>query len=169
LLAQVWRWIQDKQLNNERLRELRAGSPLGDILAAGLTNSRHGRDIMKEAIEEAGSRVVHDLERYLNTLGSIAALAPLMGLLGTVFGMIDIFSAFMNDGMANAPILAGGISKALVTTAAGLLVAIPAVFFHRYLLRRVDELVVGMEQEAVKLVDILHGDREVDVREGAPA
>ncbi len=169
LLAQVWRWIQDKQLNAERLRELRAGSPLGDILAAGLTNSRHGRDIMKEAIEEAGSRVVHDLERYLNTLGSIAALAPLMGLLGTVFGRIDIFSAFMNDGMANAPILAGGISKALVTTATGLLVAIPAVFFHRYLLRRVDELVVGMEQEAVKLVDILHGDREVDVREGAPA
>ena len=104
LLAQVWRWIQDKQLNAERLRELRAGSPLGDILAAGLANSRHGRDIMKEAIEEAGSRVVHDLERYLNTLGSIAALAPLMGLLGTVFGMIYIFSAFMNDGMANAPV-----------------------------------------------------------------
>ncbi|TWI53407.1 biopolymer transport protein ExbB [Pseudomonas duriflava] len=162
LLAQVWRWLQDNSLTSDKLRELRANSPLGDVMAAGLANSRHGREIMKESIEEAGSRIIHELERYLNALGTIAAMAPLMGLLGTVFGMIEIFSGFMSDGMANAPVLAGGISKALLTTAAGLLVAIPAVFFHRFLLRRVDELVVSMEQESVKLVEMVMGDREVD-------
>jgi len=143
---------------------LRADSPLGEILAAGLANSRHGREIMKECIEEAASRVIHELERYISTLGTIAAMAPLLGLLGTVLGMIDIFSAFMGSQMtANASVLAGGISKALVTTAAGLMVGIPAVFFHRFLLRRIDELVVGMEQEAIKLVEVIQGDREVEV------
>jgi biopolymer transport protein ExbB len=162
LLAQVWRWLQDNSLTSDKLKELRANSPLGEVMAAGLANSRHGREVMKEAIEEAGSRVIHDLERYLNALGSIAAMAPLMGLLGTVFGMIEIFGAFMENGLANAPALAGGISKALLTTAAGLVVAIPAVFFHRFLLRRVDELVVSMEQESIKLVEVVQGDREVD-------
>ncbi|MFZ6048835.1 MotA/TolQ/ExbB proton channel family protein [Pseudomonas sp. CR3202] len=167
LLGQVWRQIKDKQLSSQKLKELRASSPLGEVLAAGLANSKHGREIMKECIEEAASRVIHELERYLNALGTIAAMAPLLGLLGTVFGMIDIFGGFMENGMANAPILAGGIAKALVTTAAGLIVAIPAVFFHRYLLRRVDELVVAMEQEAIKLVEVVQGDREVDfVEEG---
>ena len=122
---------------------------------------------MKECIEEAASGVIHELERYLNALGTIAAMAPLLGLLGTVFGMIQIFGAFMDNGLANPPMLAAGISKALITTAAGLLVAIPAVFFHRYLLRRVDELVIAMEQEAIKLVEVVQGDREVDyVEEG---
>src|SRR6218665_1418711 len=162
LLGQVWRWIKDKQLNKEKLKELRQSSPLGQILAAGLTNSKHGREIMKECIEEAASRVIHELERYLNALGTIAAMAPLLGLLGTVFGMIEIFSGFMDNGQANAGQLAGGIGKALVTTAAGLIVAIPAVFFHRYLLRRVDEIVITMEQEAIKLVEVVQGDREVD-------
>ena len=165
LLGQVWRQIKDKQLNSQKLKELRASSPLGEVLAAGLANSKHGREIMKECIEEAASRVIHELERYLNALGTIAAMAPLLGLLGTVFGMIEIFGGFMENGMANAPILAGGIAKALVTTAAGLIVAIPAVFFHRYLLRRVDELVVAMEQEAIKLVEVVQGDREVDFAE----
>ncbi|MDH4561023.1 MotA/TolQ/ExbB proton channel family protein [Pseudomonas sp. BN411] len=169
LLGQVWRQIKDKQLNSQKLKELRASSPLGEVLAAGLANSKHGREIMKECIEEAASRVIHELERYLNALGTIAAMAPLLGLLGTVFGMIDIFGGFMENGMANAPILAGGIAKALVTTAAGLIVAIPAVFFHRYLLRRVDELVVAMEQEAIKLVEVVQGDREVDFAEEAKA
>ncbi|WP_069083260.1 MotA/TolQ/ExbB proton channel family protein [Pseudomonas sp. TCU-HL1] len=169
LLGQVWRQIKDKQLNGQRLKELRASSPLGEVLAAGLANSKHGREIMKECIEEAASRVIHELERYLNALGTIAAMAPLLGLLGTVFGMIDIFGGFMENGMANAPLLAGGIAKALVTTAAGLIVAIPAVFFHRYLLRRVDELVVAMEQEAIKLVEVVQGDREVDFAEEAKA
>lgn len=166
LLAQVWRWIQDKQLDSNKLRELRASSPLGEILAAGLANSKHGREIMKECIEEAAARVVHDMERYLNALGTIAAVAPLLGLLGTVLGMIEIFSGFMGSGMANAPVLAAGISKALITTAAGLFVGIPALFFHRYLNRRVDELVVSMEQEAISLVEVVQGNREVDFGEG---
>lgn len=166
LLGQVWRWIKDKQLSNDKLKELRNNSPLGQILAAGLANSKHGREIMKECIEEAAARVIHELERYLTALGTIAAVAPLLGLLGTVLGMIEIFSAFMGAGMANAPMLAGGIAKALITTAAGLIVAIPALFFHRYLQRRVDELVVGMEQEAIKLVEVVQGDRDVDLGEG---
>ena len=166
LLGQVWRWIQDQQLDSQKLKELRASSPLGEVLAAGLANSKHGRDIMKECIEEAAARVIHDLERYLNALGTIAGIAPLLGLLGTVLGMIQIFSGFMGSGMANAPVLAGGISTALITTAAGLMVAIPALFFHRYLQRRVDELVVGMEQEAIRLVEVVQGDRDVDLGEG---
>lgn len=166
LLGQVWRWIKDKQLTNSKLKELRANSPLGQILAAGLANSKHGREVMKECIEEAAARVIHDLERYLNALGTIAGIAPLLGLLGTVLGMIEIFGSFMGSGMANASQLAGGISTALITTAAGLFVAIPSLFFHRYLQRRVDELVVGMEQEAIKLVEVLQGDREVDLSEG---
>ncbi len=126
LLGQVWKQIKGKQLSAQKLKDLRANSPLGEILAAGLANSKHGREIMKECIEEAASGVIHELERYLNALGTIAAMAPLLGLLGTVFGMIQIFGAFMDNGMANSPMLAAGISKALITTAAGLLVAIPA-------------------------------------------
>lgn len=163
LLGQVWRWVKDKQMDQTKFQELRAGSPLGQILAAGLANSRHGRDIMKESIQEAGVKVVSELERYLTPLGTIAAITPLLGLLGTVLGMIEIFSAFMGSGMANAPQLAGGIAKALVTTAAGLFVAIPALFFHRFLQRRVDQLVVNMEQEAIKLVEVVQGDREVEL------
>jgi biopolymer transport protein ExbB len=163
LVGQVWRWIKDKQMNKDKLKELRADSPLGEILAAGLANSRHGREIMKESIEEAASRVIHELERYISTLGTIAAMAPLLGLLGTVLGMIDIFSSFMGSGMATNPaVLAGGISKALVTTASGLIVAIPALFFHRLLQRRIDELVVGMEQEAIKLVEVVQGERDIE-------
>ncbi|MCS5515993.1 MotA/TolQ/ExbB proton channel family protein [Pseudomonas qingdaonensis] len=166
LLGQVWRWIKDKQLTSEKLKTLRADSPLGEILAAGLANSRHGREIMKECIEEAAARVIHELERYINALGTIAAMAPLLGLLGTVLGMIDIFSAFTGSGMTtNASVLAGDL-KALITTAAGLMVGIPAVFFHRFLQRRIDELVVGMEQEAIKLVEVVQGDRDVDLSEG---
>lgn len=163
LLGQVWRWVQGNELDANKLKALRADSPLGQILAAGLANSRHGREVMKESIQEAGSKVVTDLERFLTPLGTIAAITPLLGLLGTVLGMIEIFSAFMGSGMANAPQLAGGIAKALITTAAGLIVAIPALFFHRYLQRRVDELVVGMEQEAIKLVEVVQGDRVVEL------
>jgi len=165
LLGQVWRWIKDKQLNSQKLKELRADSPLGEILAAGLANSKHGREIMKECIEEAAARVIHEMERYLNALGTIAGIAPLLGLLGTVIAMIDIFSSFMGGSMANPALLAGGIAKALITTASGLTVAIPALFFHRFLQRRVDELVVGMEQEAIKLVEMVQGERDVDLAE----
>ncbi|CAD5108809.1 MotA/TolQ/ExbB proton channel family protein [Zestomonas carbonaria] len=165
LLGQVWRLIKDKRLNAQKLKEIRASSPLGEVLAAGLANSKHGREVMKECIEEAASHVIHELERYLSALGTIAAVAPLLGLLGTILGMIEIFSGFMEGGMANPVILASGIGKALITTAAGLVVAIPAVFFHRFLIRRVDELVVAMEQEAIKLVEVVQGDREVDFAE----
>ncbi len=165
LLAQVWQWKQDQQMNHDKMTKLRADSPLGQILAAGLANSRHGREMMKESIQEAGVKVVNELERYLTPLGTIAAITPLLGLLGTVLGMIEIFGAFMDSGMANAPQLAGGIATALVTTAAGLFVAIPAVFFHRFLQRRVDELVVNMEQEAIKLVEAVEGDRELELNE----
>jgi biopolymer transport protein ExbB len=165
LIAHVWIWLKNNQLDAKRMRELKHGSPLGHILAAGLSNSSHGRDVMKESIQEAASHVIHDMERFLNTLGTIAAVAPLMGLLGTVMGMISVFNELMAHGAGNASVLAGGISEALVTTAAGLLVAIPALIMHRFFHRRVDTIVVELEQQAIKLVDALHGNRQVDVRE----
>ncbi|MDF1762863.1 MAG: MotA/TolQ/ExbB proton channel family protein [Oleibacter sp.] len=160
LLSQVWGWMKNKQLGADKLHALRDSSPLGRVLAAGLINSRHGRQIMKESIEEVASHEIHEMERYLNALGTIAAVAPLMGLLGTVFGMIKVFTDIMTLGTGQANMLAGGISEALITTAAGLVVAIPALICHRILQRRVDEIVVYMEQEAIKLVDVLQGDRE---------
>jgi len=160
LVAQVWRLSREKKLDDVALRHLRNSSPLGCILAAGLANSHHGRKFMKECIEETGRRVVHDLERFLNTLGTIAAVSPLLGLLGTVFGMIDIFASLLQHGSGNPAVLAGGISVALITTASGLTVAIPSLIFHRYFERLVDEYVVTMEEEALKLVDILHEDRK---------
>ncbi len=156
LLAQAWNQIKSNEMDGKKLRELRSGSPLGEILAAGIANHRRGREHMKEAIEEAAARVVHELERYLNTLGTIAAITPLLGLLGTVIGMIKVFSSIRLEGTGNAQVLAGGISEALITTAAGLTVAIPALFFYRFFVRKVDELVVGMEQEAIKLVEVLN-------------
>ena len=159
-LTQVWKWVKNHNLDNKKLDQLRAASPLGEILAAGLSNARSGREIMKESIEEQAGKVIHDLERYLNTLGTIAAIAPLLGLLGTVIGMIDVFTVLVVEGTGNAGVLAGGISKALITTAAGLTVAIPALIFHRYFTRRIDELVVTMEQDAIKLVEVLQGDRK---------
>lgn len=164
LLAQVWGWIKNNQLDANKLKELKQSSELGQILAAGLSNSRHGREVMKDSIEEAASKVVHELERYLNPLGTIASVAPLLGLLGTVLGMIKVFTAIMVQGSGNAGVLAGGISEALITTAAGLTVAIPAMVMHRYFSRKVDELVVTMEQEAIKLVDALHSERRVDLK-----
>lgn len=161
LVAQVWRWVKEGQLDANRLKSLRAGSPLGEVLAAGVANAHHGREVMKECIQEAATKVIHELERYLSTLGTIAAVSPLLGLLGTVIGMIDVFNAVMLQGTGNTAVLAGGISKALITTAAGLTVAIPALFFHRFLVRRVDELVVAMEQEATKLVEVIQGQREL--------
>jgi len=159
LVPQVWRLSREKKLDDVTLRHLKNSSPLGCILAAGLANSHHGRKFMKECVEETGRKVAHDLERFLNTLGTIALITPLLGLLGTVFGMIQVFSALMVHGVGNPGVLAGGISVALITTAAGLTVAIPSLIFHRYFERLVDEYVVSMEEEAVKLIDILHGDR----------
>lgn len=160
LVSQVWKLYRDQQLDKDAIRRLKNSSPLGHILAAGLANSSHGREVMKECIEDAGRQVAHDLERFLNMLGTIAAISPLLGLLGTVFGMIEIFSALMLHGSGDPSQLAGGISVALITTAAGLTVGIPSLFFHRYFERLVDDYIVIMEAEALKLIEIMHGDRE---------
>ncbi|MCZ6644329.1 MAG: MotA/TolQ/ExbB proton channel family protein [Gammaproteobacteria bacterium] len=164
LLAQVWGAIKTDEVDAQRLRELRTASPLGQVFAAGISNAKRGRDIMKEAMEETAAQVSHSLERYLTSLGIIASVSPLLGLLGTVVGMIKVFTALMLEGAGNANVLAGGISQALITTAAGLSVAIPALIFHRFFMRRVDELVISMEQEASKLVDIMHGGNTEDPR-----
>ena len=163
-LAQVWSWVQSNQIDANRLRELRKSSELGKILAAGLSNAQAGRDVMKDSIEEAANQVIHAMERYVGALGTIASVAPLLGLLGTVLGMIKVFVAIELEGTGNAGALAGGISEALITTAAGLCVAIPAMVMHRFFVRKIDSLVVTMELESIKLVDALHGDRTVDVR-----
>lgn len=158
LFGNVWSWLKNNQVDRDRIHSLRESSPLGQILAAGLVNARHGRDVMKDSIEETARQVIHRLERYLSVLGTIAAIAPLLGLLGTVIGMIKVFTAIMIEGTGNAGVLAGGISEALITTAAGLTVAIPALIFHRFFERRIDTLVVIMEDQAIKLVDALHAD-----------
>ncbi|PCJ22817.1 MAG: biopolymer transporter ExbB [SAR86 cluster bacterium] len=164
ILAQVWTWLKNNQLDSSKLRELRLSSPLGQILAAGLLSSKYGRGAMIESVEQAAAQVVHDMERYLNTLGTIAAITPLLGLLGTVVGMIRVFSEIMLQGTGNANALAGGISEALISTAAGLSVAIPTYMFHRFFTRKVDSLVLNLEQESIKLVDALHSDRKVEVK-----
>lgn len=167
LVARVWGWVKSGHLNKQRIKELQQSSPLGRVLAVGIVNMNHGRELMKESIEEVATHEIHEMERYLNLLGSIAAISPLLGLLGTVIGMIEVFSTIVLQGTGNAGVLAGGISKALITTASGLTVAIPALFFHRFLVRRVDELAVYIEQEAIKLVDVMHGDREGESNQGS--
>jgi biopolymer transport protein ExbB len=156
LLASVWRDLKQGELNAQKLAQLRTNSPLGAILAAGIANRGQGREVMKESISEAASHVVHDLEKYLNSLGTVAAIAPLLGLLGTVVGMIDVFTQITTVGTGNANALAGGISEALLTTAAGLIVAIPALVMHRYYTGLIDTIVVDLEREATKLVDAIH-------------
>lgn len=162
LVGQIWSWAKNDELDATRISGLRSSSPLGRILAAGLMNMHHDRDIMKESIEETGRHVVAELERFLTTLGTIASIAPLLGLLGTVIGMIKVFTAITTVGVGNPGVLAGGISEALLTTAAGLSVAIPSLMFYRYFRARVDQLVIDMEQESLKLVAVIHGDREMD-------
>ncbi len=160
LVAQVWQLHKDRAITPGHISTIRNGSPLGRILAAGIINRMHSRIIMKEAIEEVGRQVVHELERYLNTLGTIASISPLLGLLGTVIGMIKVFSAITLVGVGDPGVLAGGISEALITTATGLSVAIPSLMFHRYFTGRVDRLVVVMEEEALKMVEVMQGERE---------
>ena len=164
LLAQVWNQSKKNEMDPQKLRDLRTQSPMGEIFAAGLTSARRGRELMKEAMQEAAGQVMHEMERYLTLLGTIASISPLLGLLGTVVGMIKVFTTLVAEGTGNANVLAGGISQALITTAAGISVAIPAFILHRYFLRRVDELTVVLEQEASKLVDIMHGERNDEAR-----
>lgn len=158
LLESIATDLQGGQPNADMIRRVAAHSPLGRVLAAGLRNVRSSREVMKEAIEEEGRAVTHDLERYLTTLGTIAAAAPLMGLFGTVVGMIEIFGS-QTATVSNPQQLASGISIALYNTGFGLLVAIPALIFHRYFRGRVDDFIVDMEQQAIKLVEVVHGER----------
>lgn len=147
-------------VTDEMLARLAADSPLGRVLAAGLRNVKSSRDVMKESIEEAGRAVTHDLERFLTSLGTIATVAPLMGLFGTIVGMIEIFGS-QTPNSANPQQLAHGISIALYNAGFGILIAIPAMIFYRHYRALVDSIVVDMEQEAVRLVEVVHGERKV--------
>jgi biopolymer transport protein ExbB len=150
---------QKQGVSRELTNSLEQDSPLGRVLAAGLRNTRSSRYVMKESIEEAGRAVTHDLERFLTTLGTIASISPLMGLFGTVVGMIEIFGSQSPTG-ANPQALAHGISVALYNTGFGLVIAIPAMIFFRHFRGKVESFVVEMEQQASKLVDIVHGERK---------
>jgi biopolymer transport protein ExbB len=156
LTEQVRQWERTGRVPTQNVETLVRTSPFGRVVGAGLLNRHRGRVIIREAVEDAGRHVVHDLERYLNSLGTISQITPLLGLLGTVIGMIRVFNVITLQGVGDPTVLAGGISEALITTAAGLTVAIPSLMFYRYFRGRVDELVVGMEQEAVMLMEILH-------------
>jgi len=161
LLSKVVEEYRKSGVNAEMLVRLHKNSPLGRIFAAGLKNVKSTRDVMKESIEEAGRSVVHDLDRYLTTLGTIASMSPLLGLFGTVIGMIEIFGSNSPTGGAGNPAqLAHGISVALYNTALGILVAIPSMIFYRHFRAKVDTLVVEMELQALKLVEIVHGERK---------
>jgi len=164
LVATIWKLEKQKKLNPSEIARLREESPLGKILAAGLVNIRHEREVMKESIEETGRQVVNELERYLNTLGTIASITPLLGLLGTVIGMIKVFAAITTAGVGDPAVLAGGISEALITTATGLSIAIPSLIFYRHFRGKVESLVCIMEAESIKMVEVLHGARENDQR-----
>jgi biopolymer transport protein ExbB len=155
LTDKVWQWIENRALTDKQILALEQHSPLGRVLAAGIANRHRDRSVMISAIEDAGRHVTHDLERYLNMLGTIAAVSPLLGLLGTVTGMIRTFKAITVAGVGNPTAMAGGIAEALLTTAAGLLVAIPALVASRYLRGRVDALVVQREKESIKLVQAI--------------
>jgi biopolymer transport protein ExbB len=153
--ATVEDWAARHELDQRHLEQLRVESPLGRIYAAALINRKRSREVIKEAVEDRGRHVVHDLERFLNTLGTIAGISPLLGLLGTVIGMIEVFSAIMINGVGDANVLAGGISQALITTAAGLTVAIPSYFFYRFFRGTVAEYVIAMEERAISLIDCI--------------
>ena len=159
LLEQVVQVYQRQGVNDEILDKLAKDSPLGEVLAAGLRNHKSPRYVMKEAVEEAGRIAAHELERFLTTLGTIATAAPLLGLFGTVIGMIEIFGSQSPTG-ANPQQLAHGISIALYNTAMGIIVAIPSLIFYRHFRAKIDALVVEMEQQAIKLVDFAHGERQ---------
>jgi len=160
LLTGIWNLLNNDALTEQHIGEIENGSPLGKVLAAGLINRHQSRELIRESIVETGRHVVHEMERFMNTLGTISTITPLLGLLGTVIGMIKVFTAITVVGVGDPGQLAGGISEALITTATGLTDAIPSLIFHRHLKRKIDELVIAMEQEAMKLVEFLQGDRK---------
>jgi biopolymer transport protein ExbB len=162
LTGKVWKLVETGQLTDKHIEALGQNSPLGRVLAAGLQNRHRGREIIKESIEDTGRHVAHDLERFLNILATIAAVSPLLGLLGTVTGIIAAFNAIVAQGVGDPRVLSGGIGEALITTAAGLIVAIPALMGYRYLRGRIDALVIDMEKEALKLIQYLDAVRGED-------
>lgn len=156
------RTIEDfrrRGVTNELLNTLASGPLLGRVFAAGLYNARSSREVMKESLEEAGRAIVIELERFLTSLGTIASISPLLGLFGTIIGMIEIFGAQGPTG-SNPAQLAHGISVALYNTAFGLIVAVPSMIFYRYFRRKVEQIAIDMEQQAIKLVEIVHGERQ---------
>ena len=155
LTRRVWQLVEAGQVNDQVIEALRQNSALGKVLAAGLANRHRSRDALMERLEDAGRHVVHELERFLNTLGTIAGVSPLLGLLGTVGGIIKSFNAITAGGMGDPRLLSGGIAQALVTTAAGLMVAIPSLIAYRYLRGRVDRIVIEIEKDAILLADAL--------------
>ena len=160
LVANVWNAVKNDNMARTDIEAISKESSLGAVLSAGLLNRYESRERIKECIEERGREVVHDMERFLNTLGTIASISPLLGLLGTVIGMISVFAAITKHGVGDPGALAGGISEAMITTAAGLTVAIISLVFYRYFRRKVDGIVVVMEREAIKMVDVLHKNRD---------
>lgn len=158
LLPEVQSWLAQGGLTKETIARLESHSLLGKIFATALANSKSSREVTKEAIEEVGRAVAHELDKYLPTLGTIATVAPLMGLFGTVYGMVELFSSFTSTGHDIAQ-FARGISVALYNTAGGIVVAVPAMIAYRYFRVKVDGLLVDMEQQAIKLVEIIHGER----------
>ncbi len=159
LLPEVQKWLNQGGVNKDTLDKLQQHSLLGEIFANALNNVNASREVIKEAIEESGRAVAHKLEKNLTTLGTIATVSPLLGLLGTVIGMVELFGAFTTTGHDVAQ-FARGISVALYNTAGGIVVAVPAMIFYRYFRGKVDGLIVEMEQQAVKLVEIIHGERK---------
>lgn len=158
LLPEVQSWLAQGGLTKETIARLESHSLLGKIFATALANSKSSREVTKEAIEEVGRAVAHELDKYLPTLGTIATVTPLMGLFGTVYGMVELFSSFTSTGHDIAQ-FARGISVALYNTAGGIIVAVPAMIAYRYFRAKVDGLLVDMEQQAIKLVEIIHGER----------
>ena len=155
LSAQVLDLIINHKISHDKIAVIAKHSPLGAVYAAGLANIDHGKEDVKEALEEAGKKVVHQMGRYLNTLGTIASITPLIGLLGTVIGMIKVFTAITISGVGDPTVLSGGISEALITTAAGLSVGIPCLMLYRYFRSRINELTVILEEHALGLMDAI--------------
>lgn len=153
--VEVREWARGRELDSKHIDVLRRNSPLGEVLAAALDMRHKPRELMKERVEDVGRHVVHQMERFLNTLGTIAGVAPLMGLLGTVLGIIEMFLTILKTGVGDANQLAGGIGQALVSTAGGLVLAIPALMFYRYFRGLINEYVIDMEKQAIALMDVL--------------
>jgi biopolymer transport protein ExbB len=157
LTQKVWGLIESNQVNDKVIAALEQNSPLGRVLAAGLKNRNRPREVLMQRLEDTGRHVIHELERFLNTLGTIAGVSPLLGLLGTVTGIIKSFNAIQAGGMGDPRALSGGIAEALICTAAGLMVAIPSLVAYRLLRSKVDGIVIAMEKDAIRLADALEG------------